>query len=562
MASIVLRKPSNMRKNRINPEKLFLYDNFAFPDFVKKALSGAFRDNIRLFLHDFAEIQNYCVNGMPVWCTSLFTENDVVCPLYTLEETVQDSPTPFCNYCELSGWGHHFVCKRKYHFIIPEKADWNEPLDVDFAELESLKLYGLVHCNGFGHLVCIHGLRYNFNFFGAEDSVEFWDRLCTLLRVRSISADHVSRRGSVELNLIHGIAYGKSWLAKWGYRFNGEITEDKHNAAIRYLSKLSLDLIISISMSNRNANRIKSIIDVYRKCSTNPLSTISDLLKFMLALDSRIDMVANGVPKLNLETGETIPMGFEKLVDSMRKSCRWPARRLEHVLLVIVDLLKEHKNENLGRDCGVSRQQLRDGARRSIGDTGLIDFVLKSINCFTVENQIIRRATNPFSRLAEFTIQECSRGYNLSVDVWTVCENVVAMWPETKLILECDHFVKDWPIAGRVVGQGLVLECKVLPSFDELEGQLGRRLSPGEVVVVKPWMTVADLKMVAQGALKDTYCVMDEFEVSQIGGLRKIENDKVVGSVFELGAQVWVRGRGLDLGTRLRHEDGGWKMKG
>lgn len=84
------------------------------------------------------------------------------------------------------GWGHHFVCKRKYHFIIPAKENWNEPLDEDFAEFESHKLYGMIHCNGFGHLICINGLKYNSNFFGAEDSMEFWDRLCTILRARFI----------------------------------------------------------------------------------------------------------------------------------------------------------------------------------------------------------------------------------------------------------------------------------------------------------------------------------------------------------------------------------------
>lgn len=103
MASIIFRKPSNKRKNRINPEKLFEYDNFAIPDFVNKTLSGAFRDNIRVFLQSFAEIQEYTVNEMPVWCTSLFSENEGVFPLYTMEETVQNSLDPFCNHCELSG---------------------------------------------------------------------------------------------------------------------------------------------------------------------------------------------------------------------------------------------------------------------------------------------------------------------------------------------------------------------------------------------------------------------------------------------------------------------------
>ncbi|KAH6773934.1 hypothetical protein C2S52_003144 [Perilla frutescens var. hirtella] len=565
MASIILRKPSNKRKNRINPEKLFLYDNFALPDTVNTALSGAFRDNIRVFLHDFAEIQPYFVNGMPVWCTSLFSENDGVFPLYTVEETVRhDSLDPFCNHCESSGWGHHFVCKRKYHFIIPEKENWNEPLDDDFAEFESLKLYGLIHCNGFGHLICINGLKHNSKLFGADDSMEFWDRLCTVLRARSISANYFSRKGSIELGLIHGMAHGKSWLAKWGYRFNGGITESKYNAAIRFLSRLSLDVIISDSVSKRNSRRIRSIIDLYRKCSANPLSTIGDLLKFMLVFESRFHMDIYGACKFDSGTGES-PMGFDKLVDSMTKNCRWPARRLDHALLVIVDLLKEHRAENVETECGMSRQELRDGARRSIGDTGLIDFVLKSIKCFTVENQIIRRSMNPSSRLAEFSIQEYSPrvvSYNLSQDVWILYENVLAMYPETKLVLDCNHFVKDWPIRGKIVSQSMVLTCKVLPSFAELDSQLTRRLSPGELVVVEPWITVADLKMVAQCALRDTYCVMEEFEATWIGGLRKIDDEKVVSTVFEPGSQVWVRGRGLDLTTRLMYEDGGRKMRG
>lgn len=100
MASIILRKPSN---KRINPDKLFEFDNFGIPDFAIKTLSGAFRDNIRVFLQSFAEIQDHAVNEMRVWCTSLFSANYGVFPLYTLEETVRESVDPFCEYCELAG---------------------------------------------------------------------------------------------------------------------------------------------------------------------------------------------------------------------------------------------------------------------------------------------------------------------------------------------------------------------------------------------------------------------------------------------------------------------------
>ncbi|KAI3453198.1 hypothetical protein Pfo_009861 [Paulownia fortunei] len=571
MASIVFHKPSNKRKNRINSEKLFEFENFAIPDSKNKTLSGAFRDNIRVFLQNFAEIEEYTVNEMPVWCTWLVSEHEGVFPLYTVEETVQNSLEldPFCNYCELSGWGHHFVCKRKYHLIIPAKENWNVPLDEDYADIQSHNLYGLIHCNGYGHLICINGLKNNSKFFTADDSMEFWDRLCTVLEARNISACNVSRKEAIELNLMHGVAYGNSWFEKWGYKFSGGspgITERKYNAAIRFLGSLSLDKIISDSKNKRNIKRIKELIEMYRKFSGNPLVTISDLLTSMLVFESRILVDISNACKFDSGTGES-PMGFGTFVDLMTKHCRWSAKRLENVLFVIVDLLKEHKANNVERECGMSRQELRDEARKSIGDTGLIDFVLKSIKSFAVDNQIIRRAVNPFSRLAEFTIHEISPGtsiglgLNLSRDVWFLYENVLVGYSGSRVVLDCNQFVKDWPIKGETVNQSMKLTCKVLPSFDELETELTRPLSPGEVVVVEPWITIGDLKIVAQRALRDTYCVMDDFEVSQIGGLRKIEDEKVLYGTVEPGGHVWVRGRGLDLRTRLRYEDGGRKTR-
>lgn len=85
-----------------------------------------------------------------------------------------------------AGWGHHFVCKRKYHLIIPPKEYWNEPLAEDFDEIEGHYLHGLIHCNGYGHLLCANGLKNSSKFFGADDSMEFWDRLCSVLKARFV----------------------------------------------------------------------------------------------------------------------------------------------------------------------------------------------------------------------------------------------------------------------------------------------------------------------------------------------------------------------------------------
>uniref|UniRef100_A0A6N2KKH5 PTC1-like winged helix-turn-helix domain-containing protein n=1 Tax=Salix viminalis TaxID=40686 RepID=A0A6N2KKH5_SALVM len=62
----------------------------------------------------------------------------------------------------------------------------------------------------------------------------------------------------------------------------------------------------------------------------------------------------------------------------------WPARRFEYAAQIILNALKE-KKENKFSHGGMSRQEVRDAARLHIGDTGLLDYVLKSMNNVIVE---------------------------------------------------------------------------------------------------------------------------------------------------------------------------------
>lgn len=66
--------------------------------------NGSFRDNIRVFLRECAEVEEYNIRGMPVWCTLLSheTKNSVI-PLYTVEEDVIRSPEPYCDHCRCTG---------------------------------------------------------------------------------------------------------------------------------------------------------------------------------------------------------------------------------------------------------------------------------------------------------------------------------------------------------------------------------------------------------------------------------------------------------------------------
>lgn len=90
-------------KRKRNP-KIFAFHNFpsAFTN-----LSGAFRDNVRDFLQQCAEREDYNVlSTMPVWCTLLVyhpSYNRIV-PIFTIEESVASSPKPpFCDLCRSSG---------------------------------------------------------------------------------------------------------------------------------------------------------------------------------------------------------------------------------------------------------------------------------------------------------------------------------------------------------------------------------------------------------------------------------------------------------------------------
>ena len=69
---------------------------------------------------------------------------------------------------------------------------------------------------------------------------------------------------------------------------------------------------------------------------------------------------------------------------------------------VIVEALKRTKFR------WVSRQEVRDAARAYIGDTGLLDFVLKSLGNHVVGNYLVRRSLNPVTKVLEYCLEDIS----------------------------------------------------------------------------------------------------------------------------------------------------------
>ena len=86
--------------------------------------------------------------------------------------------------CFLLGWSNHFVSKRKYHVVIPNHREWNKPLEDGVLNIHSHLLHGLIHCNGFGHLLCINGIEGGSKYLCGREIMDLWDRICEILRAR------------------------------------------------------------------------------------------------------------------------------------------------------------------------------------------------------------------------------------------------------------------------------------------------------------------------------------------------------------------------------------------
>ncbi|KAI3824318.1 hypothetical protein L1987_05773 [Smallanthus sonchifolius] len=472
------------------------------------------------------------------------------------------------------GWSHHFVSKRKYHFIIPIDNEWNKPIDNGVLDLQTHVLHGLIHCNGFGHLLCINGIEGGSSFIYGREVMDLWDRICTTLHSRQISIVDTSKKKQMDLRLLYGVSYGHTWFGRWDYRFcHGSfgVMKDKYEQALETLSSQDLDLIIH-NMKNRS---IKKLICKYRDSSDTHLVTIRDLFRFMLNLKFQtLQMTNNSVsslkPRVNQMNKKEKHARCRKFPNLAAKlDSRWHARRLEDVANVVVNALKDKKK------CGMSRQEVRDTARLHIGDTGLIDYVLKSMNNVIVQGYVVRRAVNSYTGVLEYSLQELNQDEE-SVDR---VDSVVTRYTESDIykdvaylyqhvlldsdsetvecavrtILGSKNFTKEWPFNDDD-DEFLWFICRVIP----LATAESRKSSVGELVVVPLHATIRELKAASETAMCDTYCVMEKLKVREIVELEGLDDDEVIFGTIESGSEIRVSGFGVDLLTAsdLNYEGG------
>ncbi|KAI4367082.1 hypothetical protein MLD38_022860 [Melastoma candidum] len=569
---------SNKKRKRM-PK---IYDFPTFPAPIQPA-GRPFRDNIRLFLQQCALPQDHSLRGMPVWCTLLLhKDTPSAVPLYTVQENVRKLPSPFCDHCRFAGWSSHYLSKRRYHLIIPMDHEWSRPLDLSALDLPNHLLHGMIHANGYGHLLVINGIEGGSRFLCGREIMDLWDRICTNLLVRKITVEDVSRKRGMDLRLLYGVAYGHPWFGRWGYRFH--------------------------KGSFGNFQEVKQIIRRYQDLSETNLVSLRDLLRLMLTLKSyhspKVNIAGSDrdLSSLSLKRSTNKPVikdkpnqkakqryrSFAAAADEM--GSRWPPRRLEQAAEVIVEALIQNKEEKFGQG-GMTRQDVRDVARMHIGDTGLLDNVLKMMNNVTIRNFVVRRSVNPSTRVLEYTINELGNDRtsnqeeqlvewsrrppplvatadDIYHDMSCINEAVLLKYPKgewmemaCRKVLDSKHFLKEWRFRDEA-DQLLTFVCNVLPNTDFTENMMVGKVVVGEIVTIPLHSTIGELKLAAGSAFQDTYCGFQNFVVTEIRGMEELEDDELLFGVVESGAQLWMRGIGMDGRSELKHEGGtaNWRV--
>ncbi|PON57483.1 Zinc finger, FYVE/PHD-type [Parasponia andersonii] len=400
-------------KKRKKGERVFRFKSFGEHGYPVEFVS-AFRENVKALL-EFGHLESNLGTEMPCWSFQLEVNHQplVHVLLFVIEEPIGATVNYPCRQCQYVGWGQHMICNKKYHFLLPSKdsllaaclnckGNGSDQVVGDsgncsksniFVESQGHVMHGVFHSNGFGHLLCVNGLETGSDLAGCH-VLEFWDRLCTGLRVRKVSLCDISQKKGMDLRLVHGVAYGESWFGRWGYKFGRgtySVTQNMYQRALEALRGMPLNFLIHyLCPSNRD---LPLIFSKYQTLSDQSLTTLGDLFHFMLELKSHLPNDTSNMESYN--------PGI--LVET---SCRWSPKRVEMATRVIVEALKRAQFR------WVSRQQVRDAARNYIGDTGLLDFVLKSLGNQIVGNYLVRRSLNPVTKVLEYCLEDISNVFH------------------------------------------------------------------------------------------------------------------------------------------------------
>ncbi|KAJ4795310.1 PHD finger protein [Rhynchospora pubera] len=546
-----------------------LCDVFAFasstPD---QPYTAPFRINVRQFLSRHARLVAASgLDGMMTWQMNISvsqprraTSDPSVLTLEVVEEDVARCWKIYCDHCRVVGWGRHPVCAKRYHFIIRNSdsqfkvcprlciycgstldlsessnrcLSCNHKIDVEslqeqeYSRIEDAGhlLHGIVHSNGYGHLVRINGLEGGSQIVNLCDLMDFWDRLCRLLRVRKITVTDISNK---QCRLLHAIIHGHPWYGKWGYEFGTGsfgLTIEAYREALKSLSTEPLSLIFSNSRSPRS--QLQNTIAFYQFLSDKPLVTVRDLLCFICSL-------------LGCQTQKSKALSIVQ-EQALVEPCTWSAEDIRSSFDKILKVLRAANAQQW-----VSWQNLKGATSRSVGSIELLKYCLKHLNGKTTEDgKVVAMRRNKETGSVEYSLrlEAAVKNYHGSQVALTYKPSKVHILndlkylynallnpqtmhgynPMTRLdsarlsatkLLNSKHLIKhydkadDFSISNSFLIQ---ITCNIEP-VDHYKDSI----CPPEILILPVTATVSDLKVEAAKAFQEIYLIYQNFEADQL----------------------------------------------
>ncbi|KAG0485237.1 hypothetical protein HPP92_009316 [Vanilla planifolia] len=432
------------------------------------------------------------------------------------------------------------ICNKRFHIVLPSSMRETEGqglvIEVNgmssekpgmrskvSMELENHLIHGVLHLNGFGHLLCLNGIHGGSDFVPGHHLMDLWDRMCNALQVRQISLIDVAKKGAMELRLVHGLAYGEPWFGRWGYKFgHGSygITRQMYQRSLEALRAFPLSLLhpplgyatIDVDMS--------SIAPKYQAASTRTVLTLGDLFRCMIELQGRLPGP--------LTRGHGLPMrrgvGLVPLVCEAGGDGRSRRRRGAHELGAPVG------DPSGGQGCS---KGLHWGHR----PTGLRAQVSGQPHW----NYIVRRMVNPVTKVLEYSLQDISPAFSspslsqssgLRITRLQLMRDLLFLYkkvlvrdeaPSTatrvsaaipiavNIVLDTKHLVKDYNSLSIEAGSHPLHMIKLLSAVRLQDSPHGDLSLPHETITAPPNLKTADLKKELQGYYRNTYCGLRSF---------------------------------------------------
>ncbi|XP_068647356.1 PHD finger protein At1g33420-like [Aristolochia californica] len=611
---VVNGRPVKRMKRRVTAD---LYDFLTFPvtdDEFNGVYEDPFRTNVKAFLSKHARLPPlsslFSPSAVPhllMWQIA-FRIGDVetsggadssspapVVSLDVVEEDVTRSRSLYCDQCRVVGWSGHPVCGKRYHFII--RSDSRSvnghqqacarcgslllsfdsrckscnyeftPDDLEdwaYLQLEDSThlLHGVVHANGYGHLLRVNGREGGSKFLSGSDIMDFWDRLCKMLRVRKVSVMDVSKKYGMEFRLLHAVINGQPWYGNWGYEFGAGsfgLTLNAYLAAVKALSDMPLSPFFTHGRGPRS--RLQDMVGFYWSLSEHRLETVRDLFSFVMSLIRNIHKQAGVDGKRQGQF--SLPL------------CLWTEEDVSKVEAAMVKVLRA-----VGRSHWVAWRALRGAVCRA-GPPELLDYCLKLLGGRSFDGMHVEVRRNPKTDVVEYRlsvgtplpdskpqsdtqsclmvseeIPNCPSEVQLLRDLKFLYDAL--LYPQTMLnygprstrdlafgsavkLLDCKQFLKHYDAQYLTIHNPFAIQ--LLCQVDLVDQPKDYTAPPPEHVVLPVTATVGDLKREATIAFQDVYVLFRRFQAEQLLDYGHLDDSTQVKLLVGLKGSVRVCGR-------------------